>query len=313
MLLSKRIAAVLVGLTVLAGVAMPVAAAGAAGVTQATTITFVDQAPVKAGFGGDWSIQVKVATAGDSVTTQDGTVDITVKGLAGNYATGLPISGDGDVYVSPPDGKPALAAGTHQLTAFFRPAAGSGLAASHTAAPATVSVVALTADATVAVRGASSKTPAVALGLSGTWASTTKTSPPGVWTVDVTPKGGKAKPIYHSTISQTTATTNPLTVPITGELDRGVTYDVTATFVPSSTIAAGLTLTQAQSTSFSTPAMSLTESIAQPITVPPFVSVLALVLLVGFVVAVCLLGARLAARRKATRAEASPAATEPVD
>lgn len=303
MLLSKRVAAAaLVGFAVLAGVAVPVAAANAAGPDQRTTIAFVDKTPVKAGFGGDWSIAVHVSTAGDAVTTQDGTVDITVEGLAGDYASALPISGNGDVYVSPPDGKPALAAGTHQLTAFFRPAAGSGLATSHTSVPATVNVVALTAEATLSLRGAASTTPVVSLGFTGTWASTTKTSPPGSWTVDVTQAGTNASPIFHTTIAQTAATTHPVSVPITGDLDRGVRYDVKATFVPSSTIASGLTLTQARSTSFSTPALGLGEAVSQPITVPPFVSVLALVLLVGFVVAVSLLGARLSGRRKEARA-----------
>jgi hypothetical protein len=227
-------------------------------------------------------------------------VDVTVAGLPGTYASNLPIAGNGDVYVSAPDGKPALSAGKHQLTAFFRPAAGSGLTASHTTKAATVSVFPLTAVAEMAVNGDTTLAPSVVLSLAGTWTESTKSSPPGTWTVTVTDPASAV--VFSTSVTQPTASTDPMTVPIVAKLKRGTHYDVAAKFTADSAVAPGLTLSQAKTTGFRTPDLQFAEAIAQPVDLSPIASGTALLVLIALIIAVSILGVQLRRRRRLTAA-----------
>jgi hypothetical protein len=294
--------AAFLGAAVLAAIAAPGGVAAADGLGQVTTTAFTSSTAVQTGFGGDWSVAIHVETPGGPIGTEDGTVDVTVAGLPGNYASALPISGDGDVYLSPPDGKPSLGAGTHQLTAFFRPATGSGLLPSHSTKAAAIDVVALSADAAISVIGRASTSPVLDLALTGTWIDTTKTTPPGSWTVVVT--GPATKPVYRTTVAQATASTRPIRVPIPVKLQRGTDYSFAARFVPTSAVAHGVTLSQARAVKIHTPDLTVSEALSQPVTVPPFATILALLVLIGLAVAVALLAVRLARRRNDAGSEA---------
>lgn len=288
-------------LGVIAIVALPAGAARAAVNPDKTTISFVAPTAVTAGFGGDWSLRIHVTSQYSPVGAEDGTVDVTVAGVSGTYASDLPISGNGDVYLSPPDGATPLSAGTHQLTAFFRPDAGSNMAASHSAKAAVLTVSALTAVAGVTVSGVDALEPTARLALTGTWNTTTKTAPPGTWKVEVTAPDSKIA--FSATVLQPTSSTDPIVVPISSKLARGTDYRVTTTFVPDAAVASGLTLTQAKPTSFHTPDLEVAEVLSQPIDTKPAILVLAAAIPVGLLVAVILVSRN--SRRRRARATSS--------
>jgi len=70
--------------------------------------------------------KIEVAPAGQIMpalgvfdAASQGTVDVYIAGIAGAWATGLPVNADGSVYVAQPVAQPLLPAGTYSLSAIF--------------------------------------------------------------------------------------------------------------------------------------------------------------------------------------------------
>ena len=273
---------VLIALAVL-GIASPAAAA------IKTTTTF-SETEVTAAFGSAWQLSVAVTISNDfgtaPVEPSDGTVDILIEGLPGEYVTAAAIVPGGVAYFVQPANEPPLAAGTYDVTARFTPAAGSGLSESSTKKAATLTIEPLTVVSTVEVITDPTVTavPTVRTSLAGTYVDTIGAPPSGVWTVTAVDSDGEKD--FETTANQPTqgaegAPVGPLDIPIDGELKAGETYTVTTVFAPDELIAAGVTLEQPAPASFTTKAATAGEVLTSPVGMPIFVTVLLVLLVLG--------------------------------
>ena len=115
-----------------------------------TTIVF-DAAEGTTEFGDPWTVGVTVGNRQSGPLAADvGTVDLFIEGIAGTFVGDVPLLRGGDAFVTAPLGEPALPAGTYRLFAAFVPDVRSGLVASQTTTPYTLTVeaVPLAAQAT---------------------------------------------------------------------------------------------------------------------------------------------------------------------
>ena len=256
-----------------------------------TTISFTSTA-VTAAFGSNWVIGLKVAFAsggftGDVLDTQDGTVDVTVDGVPGTYASGVPIYRGGQAFLSPPDSAPLLAAGAHVLHASFRPAAGSGLVSSTTAKPATLTITPLALDAkNVLINDATVVgSPVLRMSLSGAYVDALGT-PAGSWAVKVQSAGAN---VLEKTVPQPAGSTIPVDVSLAEAAKPGRTLTFSGVFTPDPAVAGGITLTNPSPATFAVPSLSFVQVLATPVVLPWWLFILLLLLVLGLIAAAIVL------------------------
>ena len=285
--------------------------AGPAQAATSTTITFTSTA-VTAVFGSNWVIGLKVAFAsggftGDVLDTQDGTVDVTVDGVPGTYASGVPIYRGGQVFLSAPDSAPLLAAGAHVLHATFRPAAGSGLVSSTTAKPATLTITPLALAAkNVLINDATVVgSPVLRMSLSGAYVDALGT-PAGSWAVTVQSAGAN---VLEKTVPQPAGSTTPVDVSLADAAKPGRTLTFSGVFTPDPAVAGGITLTNPSPATFAVPSLSFVQVLATPVVLPWWLFILLLLLVLGLIAAAIVLlirNARAAERERGPDPDAIP-------
>lgn len=266
---SRFLSAALAGALALAAVAVASDAAhGAEG--QATTTNFATPSLAPIAFGDDWLAEATIilSSTGAPVASTDGTVDVYVSGLAGAYATGVPIQAGGTVYLSQPDAQPPLAAGSYNLSAVFVPAPGSNFITSQTIAPLALTVDPL--DAVPAARvvepDVPGGVPSVELSITGSYVESKQAAPAGDWSVRVISPTGD-EDVFTTAIAQPVDPA-PLLVPIDSELRPGVDYMVVAEFIPAATLAGGLTVTPIPEITLSTPPAGAFDWAVAPVALP---------------------------------------------
>jgi hypothetical protein len=268
-------------------VAAPAAAAG-----EVTTTTTFAKTELTAPFGSDWQLAVRVTISNSfgsaPIQPNDGSIDILIDGMPGEYVTGAAIVPGGVAYFAQPANEPPLAAGTYKVTANFTPAAGSGLDPSTTKKTATLTIEPLTVVPTVELISDPSVTPmpVVRTSLAGTFVETTGAPPSGTWKVTAVDSDGATG--FEGTAEQPTqgqdgAPVAPLDIPIDSALKSGETYTVTAVFAPDELLAGGLVVEESPPATFTTKAATASEVLGAPVGVPVIVTVLVVVLIAGLI------------------------------
>jgi hypothetical protein len=258
-------------------------------------IVFVEP-NVTAAFGGDWLLEIAVTSGGAPVGPSAGTVDVTVAGVAGIFAS-VPLQSDGHAYVTQPIDQPLLPAGTHQVTALFTPTGGSGLS-SATSAPATLTItpLAVTVDVSAGADPAVGSAPVISSTLSGDYVSAMGTLPAGIWSFDVT-AAGSSTALFSTRRVQDPFATEPLTVEVPGSLRASTDYRVEWRFEPAAELAGGLELTTEGTTTFRTPDATILTTLAAPISWPLWAWITFAVVLLALVATAVVLLVRWMKRR----------------
>jgi hypothetical protein len=272
-MIASRLSAGIAGLIALAAALAPAPSALAAGDDVATVTAFGDASTLSVPFGGDWVFDITVTAPkgyqGTHVDPNDGTVDVLVSGQPDDFAKALPIYPGGVAYFSQPDTQPLLPPGTYTLTAIFTPATNGTFATSKTTKTAKLTITELSIAPAVSLV-ADSTVPTVRTSLSGSFIDTTGAPPAGTWTVSAQDKGGST--VFEKTVDQPTVTESgtvgPLDIPITGALEPGETYAVTAEFTPATYLAGGLTIENAAPLEFTTAPPTIAETLNEPLALP---------------------------------------------
>ena len=285
--MKTRVLAILTVALASLGVATPAVAAG-----EVRTTTTFSSTEVTAPFSSDWQLSVRVTISNSfgtaPVQPSDGSVDILIEGMPGEYVTGAAIVPGGVAYFAQPANEPPLPAGTYEVTANFTPAAGSGLDPSSTKKAATLTIEPLTVVSTVELISDPSVTPTplVRTSLAGTFVDTNGVPPSGEWTVtavDSTGETGFEGTATQPTQGQDGAAVAPLDIPLDGKLKSGEPYTVTALFTPDELLAGGLAVEDAAPATFTTKAATAGEILGGPVGVPIPVMVLVILLIGGLV------------------------------
>lgn len=256
-----------IGAASLLGVVLAtVLAVSPAAADEPSTIEF-DSASESVEFGSNWVVTLTI-DGPDYITvdTPSGTVEVLVEGIAGAFATDVPIYRGGVVYLSQPTDVALLGAGEHRLTAIFHPAAGSGLVSSQTPTPfvLTVAPLALTATATVVDDSLDPGAPYLELDTSGAFVEALG-SPAGQWTIAVTDGSNQ---VLARTVDQSAGATEPERVSLADVIRPGRTYAIETTFEPESEAASGATLTGPEPISYTVPAASPIEFLTTAVALP---------------------------------------------
>jgi hypothetical protein len=273
---------------------------------QQTTIAFA-QSSQSVGYGSDWVVSLSVGAViktgpTTSVTSDldenDGTVDVFVDGGATAFASSLHIYPGGEVFLTQPSAVATLAAGSHTLTAVFRPAAGSRLATSQTAAPLTLTVTPLdlTASATLVKRG---RNPVVRASLTGAYVKGLG-APAGTWKITLT--GGGTKTPLTQQVVQTAGGPASLDIPL-GPVQPGTAVSIQVTFAPAAGDAGG-PVTQPGRLHYAVPALTPAEIASMPIPAPWWGIGLAAFIVFAAAAILTIQILRLVRRRRATPPEA---------
>ena len=286
----KRLAAFALGAAIIGTTLTVALPAWAADVP--TTIAFTNDSDLSVPFGSEWDMPIRVTSQSDrgtyNVTTNDGTVDIFVEGMPGEYVTAATIYPGGMVYFAPPANEPALGAGEYSVTAVFTPAAGSDFATSKTkkAAVLTITTIGVTTSAKLLTDPSVVTVPTVRTSLSGEFVDDKGVPPNGTWTVTGTDSDGTEA--FSITADQPTESdegaVGPLDIPITSELEPGETYEVRTVFTADPLIARGIDYKNPASATFSTPSLTPAEVLSGPVTISMWIVVLNGVLFIGLVV-----------------------------
>jgi len=258
-----------------------------------TSIAFTsDASDLSVPFGSAWDMPIRVTSKSDrgtyDVTTNDGTVDIFVEGMPGEYVTAATIYPGGMVYFAPPANEPALGAGEYSVTAVFTPAAGSEFSTSKTKKPAvlTITSIGVTTSAKLLTDPSVVTMPTVRTRLSGEFVDDKGVPPSGTWTVTGTDSDGTEA--FSISADQPTESdegaVGPLDIPITGELEPGETYEVRTVFTPDPLIARGIDFENPAPATFSTPSLTPAEVLSGPVTISMWIVVLNGILFIGLVV-----------------------------
>jgi hypothetical protein len=287
----------LLGLTSVAVFAAPAMAEDVS-----TKIAFDGPTSLTVAFGTDWVLPISVAapSAFRVLDSEDGTVDVTVVGLAGTFGRHLALYRGGHAYLAQPSAAPLLGIGKHTMNAVFQPAAGSGLDSSQTVKSFSLTVTgfAITTKSQVVDDPATVTTPVVRVSLDdAAYAKAFGGPPAGEWKITVTSDAGS--PVFESSFAQPVKSTDPIDVAISPHLRSGRSYTVTADFVPDATVAQGLTLTTAPPIKYVTPPDDPFQTMVNAIPVPPWAEALGGAVLLLLLAAVIALSVQVRRRRSA--------------
>jgi hypothetical protein len=305
---------------VLAALGSVLAAPVPAFAEDATTIEFVDAGPTIAEFASPWTLELEVTAAPASrengyveTKSDSGTVDVYVDGIAGVYASGLPIQADGVAYFAQPATQPLLAAGTHTVRAIFNPLAGSRLLSSQTTVPATLTINPLTVEASVTARMDASvaDAPIVTGSLSGGFVDAYGGPPAGIWTF--TARDGEGEIVFATAVAQEGLSNDPVQIIIPTKLARDAEFAVEGVYTPDPSLAAGITVTQAPTARFTSAAASFAELLVTPVPAQGWAIVLAGTILLLMIAATSWLAVVLVRRRRKSRSDGKETASPTPD
>ena len=276
---------------------------------DSTTLTFSSDSTQTVSYGTNWLMHVTLAGSSpyDYVTATSGTVNILIKGIPGNYATGLPLTPGGVAFVSPADSQPPLPAGTYSVTAVYVPSGTAYLLASQTLTPATLTVtpLAMSSSFTVTKTTINNK-PAVQVLATATPPSANAAIPKGSWLV--TAKDSTGATAFKTTAPLAKNPADPVTITLDKKLSAGHEYTVAAEFVPAATVAGGYKVTNGDPQKVTVEAPSLGEILTTPFAAPLW-AVIAIVVGLALLIAaaiVLLVAARRRSQTPVTVAEVEP-------
>ena len=269
------------------GFALPASAAG-----SPTRIDFVGETEITAPFNSPWELPIRVRSDAENgkinIKGSDGTVDIFVEGVPGEYVTAATIYPGGMTYFTQPANEPPLGAGEYTVTAVFTPAAGSELGTSKTTKSATLTItpLAITPSAVLLTDPAEVAVPTVRTSLAGEYLDTVGAPPSGTWTVTGVDSNGDDA--FAVTAEQPTEATEgvvgPLDIPITDALKPGETYTISSEFEADPLIEPGLEYENPAAVDYTTTPLTTAEVLSTPVAVPIWVTILNGLLLIGLVV-----------------------------
>lgn len=291
-------------LTVALGAPLVLTTSASAAAT--TSVTFVGETTASAAFGADWSFAVDTTQLvpggweGESVRVAalgptSGTISVTVSGVGGTFASGIPIQPDGRAYISQPQAQALLPSGDYELTAIFVPAGGTDLATSQTGTPATLTItpLALTASAEILSDPTVSDQPFIEARLAGEYLDALGGTPPGTWSFTVSDAG---KEVFTIDAPQKKGASGPVRVEIQPDLRSGRTFTLTSVFTPVDEVAGGVTLAEPADTQFSTPGAGFLDALLSRVPMPIWLMFTIGGLLLTLVITVVVLGIRLSRR-----------------
>jgi hypothetical protein len=236
---SRRVIGLIAGAVLGAAAALTLAAPSAAFAEGSTSIVFGESSQT-VDFGSDWYEMLTVTSEGRTLDGPDGTVDVYADGATTPFVGGITLYRGGTAYLTPRITGVPLAAGTHTLTAIFRPASGTSLVSSQTATPLSIIVTPLRLTATAKLDPDAVR-PTVRLALSGPYVAAL-TTPTGRWTVVAADAAGRS--VFRATVSQPAGDGTPIGVDLGSKLSPGDSVKISATFAASADAASGATLTQ---------------------------------------------------------------------
>ena len=286
--------------------ALPAAAEG-----MPTTTKFVGAASQEISFGSAWfvKIQVRQAEYYSPLDSADGTVDVFAKGIAEPLGDDLPLTRDGIAFFSQPAGNPLLAAGSYELSAVFTPASGTSNATSRTTKTATLVITPLAVATSFSIVDDPARypVPTVEARVSGAYVDATGQAPVGSWAIVVTDSAGAE--VFTSTAAQSADSSIPTPIAVTSGTEPGETYTVNAVFTPAETIAGGLTVGASEPVEFTTTPAGAFDGAVAPVSLPWWIIITLIALVVvlaGAVVALLVIGARRTAPAGDPRADGEP-------
>ncbi|MFC9559120.1 hypothetical protein [Agromyces sp. NPDC056965] len=253
-----------------------------------TTIAFVENQASTVPFGSSWVLTVEVAAAASEeehgygiggIGPESGTIDVFVEGIAGAYATGIPLQETGIAYVAQPSGQPLLGAGAHTLRAIFNPLAGSRLQTSQTQTPFVLTVAPLTVVAHVdaTMDATAGEYPIVTGSLSGSAVDTWGGAPAGIWKFTVQDAEGEA--VFEREVAQPGLSSETVAIEVDDRLARNEEHTVVAIFTPDPSLAQGLTVSQAPAAAFTSASASVGEFLVAPVVLDWWIVVVSGILL----------------------------------
>jgi hypothetical protein len=268
-----------------------------------TTTTWSDPTPLSVPFGSEWAITIASTINGTTtpIRSGEGTVDVFIEGIAGAYASALPVFDGGLSFFSQPSATVPLGAGTYRVTAIFTPVSGAYFGSSQTLEPLTLTITPLSLVPTMTVEAdpAVTPVPTATLGFSGAYIDAFGGAPAGKWTV--TARAATAeKSDFEESVTVASGESDAVVVPIDSELTTGTDYEVTAVFSPDEDVASGLEIVQPASVHFTTDPGSVGSWLVTPVSAPTWVIVLAAVILALFAATTVTVGVMLSRRRSAT-------------
>jgi hypothetical protein len=269
--ISRSVAAVSVAaVSVIAGsLILALGPALSASADDSTTTTFSAASTQTVSYGTNWVMPVTVSgsTEYDFVTSTSGTVNILIKGIPGNYVTGLPLTPGGEAFFSPPSSKPPLPAGTYAVTAVYVPSGTAFLAASQTLTPATLTVTALNMTSSFTVNKTSvNNKPGLQVVVTVRPPNDHAAIPSGAWSV--TAKDSTGAIAFQQTVPLAANPANPVTVTLRQKVKPGHQYTVSADFVPAATVAGGYQVKNGDPQKVTVEAQSLGEILSTPFAAP---------------------------------------------
>jgi hypothetical protein len=245
-----------------------------------TAVTF-DGSEATVEFGATWTIELAVTSEAGLLDTPDGTIDIFVEGIAGPFASGVPIHLGGEAFVTQPSGSPLLGTGDHHFSAIFRPAAGSGLVSSQSLVDYVLTVTSLAVDAhaTMVDVFGEEGTPFLELGADGSFVDALG-APPGTWAVTVV---DGSEQVLAVASPQLAGATERVRISLAEVTRPGSKLSIVAEFTPDPSVAPGVTVTQPQPVAYQVEGLTPVGFLAASLSVPWWAVVTGLLVLGGAV------------------------------
>jgi len=293
---------------VAAALVTPLFLTSSASAAATTSVSFVGETTASVPFGSDWSFAVDTtqllpsgwegeSTRVAALGPTSGSISVTVSGVGGTFASGIPIQPDGRAYISQPLAQPLLPSGEYQFTAIFVPAGGTDLATSQTGTPATLTItpLALSASAEILSDPTVSDRPYIEAHLSGEYLDALGGTPPGTWRFSVTEAG---KELFAIDAPQKQGATEPVRVEIEPELRSGRTFTLTSVFTPVDEVVGGVTVAAPADARFSTPGTGVLDALLSRVPFPTWLMFTIGGVILALVITVVTLGIRLSRRNE---------------
>ena len=273
----------------------------AAHAALATTIQFVDTTPQVVEYGDAWSFTAvtSIDYGGGIASVPDptlGTVSVTLTGIGGDFATGLPIQPDGRVYISQPLDRPLLPAGEYDLTAIFVPSPGTTASTSQTPATTRLTITPLAAKATVEVANdtAVSAFPVITASLSGSYVDKRGGAPAGTWSFLIRNDVGDT--VFEGQVGQPEGGADAVRLELKKQLAAGTEYTVSSTFTVVDEYVGGVESSEIADVSFTTPGSTIVDTLNSRLAFPGWIVIAVGVILVGLVAIMVTLAVKLSRR-----------------
>jgi hypothetical protein len=256
-------------LTLAGALALTLAPAWSASAGDSSTTHFAKSATQTVPYGTNWLMRITVTGEHDydTISPSSGTVNVLIKGLPGNYATGLPLTDGGVAYFSPPSDLPPLGAGTYSVSAVYVPSGTAYVNASQTLVPATITITPLTLTTSISVNKTTVKNvPALQVVAAINQHSPNSAIPDGSWHITATdPSGATA---FAATVPLSSNHASPVRVTLGQKVRAGIAYTLSATFTPASNVADGYRVVNPGSKTVTVQSQSVSEILSTPLAEP---------------------------------------------